>query len=125
MDDDNHKAQKDKRIKVCIIDDEELYISAIKQILAADQRIWVYGEYITAQKFIDDFQKPFEPDVCLVDILLPDMSGMECAKIIKARNPNIHVILMTAYPTFETLTESKEIGADYIEKGTRGEILID
>ncbi len=116
---------KDARIKVCLVDDEELYREGIKVALSADTRISLYGEYESATQFIRSFNSPFEPDVCLIDICLPEMSGVECAKKVKEKNPAIHVILMTAYPSFETLSEAKDIGADYIEKGTRGEILID
>ncbi len=112
-------------IKVCIIEDDESYRETIKEILEKDERIRIYGEYHSGYDFIHSLKSPFDPDICLVDILLSDeISGIECGKRIKAKNQSIHIIFMTAYPNAKTLSEARNLG-DFIEKGTMGQFLID
>ncbi len=117
------------RIKVCIIDDQKSYRTSLKEILSKDERIWIYNEFDNATSFFQSLKSPFQPDVCLIDIRLSKDEnctlGLECAKKIKEKNPNIHVIIMTAYSDSDNFAEARKINADFIEKGTRGEILID
>ncbi|HEO65599.1 MAG TPA: response regulator transcription factor [Spirochaetes bacterium] len=113
------------KIKVCIIDDDLVYRDHIKSILIKDDRIRLYGEYSSALAFIPQLNAPFQPDVCLVDMVMPEMLGIECARLIKLSKPHIHVILITGFPTQESMTEAREIGADYVQKGTIGEKMMD
>ncbi len=114
------------RIKVTIVDDEKAYREVIKLIFAKDKRISLISEFTQGQDFINSLSSLFKPDVCLFDIKLSGGdSGINCAQAVKAQYPNIHVILITAYPKPQTLIEAKKLHADYIEKGTIGEILID
>lgn len=116
----------DKRIKISILDDEKTYRQLIKKIVSQDDRITVLGEYAYASDFLNSLKSPFKPDVCLMDIKLTgDMTGIECGLLAKQLAPGIHIIFMTGYPDSQTLLKAKEINADYIEKGTIGEYLID
>ncbi len=114
------------RIKVSIIDDDKFSRDYLKDLLLLDERIRVYGEYFEANQFMTELENsPFLPDVCLIDIYLADnVSGIDCAKKIKEMYPDIHIILMTANATPKTIAEASKINADYIEKGTIGEALI-
>ncbi len=112
-------------IKVSIIDDDKSYRDSLKQIFQRDKRIKVYNEHESGFELIKSLNSPFQPDVCLVDIVLKDISGIECAKKIKIKYPDIYVVIMTAYPDPKTFNEAKKIGADYLEKGPRFEAFID
>ncbi len=58
-----------------------------------------------------------EPDVVLVDLRMPGKSGIDIVKAIKARHPDIEVVLMTAYATIETAVDAIKQGAfDYLSK---------
>jgi DNA-binding NarL/FixJ family response regulator len=115
----------DKRIKVCILDDEKSYRHVLEDILEKDERIAIVGEYAYATEFLQSLYTPFKPDVCLLDIMLTgDMSGIDCAYQVKEVDPNIQIIFITGHPDSPTLLEAKKLNADYIEKGTIGEGLI-
>ncbi|MDH5680359.1 MAG: response regulator transcription factor [Spirochaetota bacterium] len=118
------KTDTNKKIKVSIIDDQKVYRDALKEQLSKDDRVILYKEYDSGLDFAKDLDQPFHPDVCLIDIVLNDISGVEVAKLVRRKHPNVHVILMTAYPSSSSFNEASQIGADYIEKGTRGEILL-
>lgn len=122
-------ANKDKLlkpIKVAIVDDEKAYRILIKNIIKKDKRIKFFAEYSSAEDFIDSLKSPFNiPNVCIMDIQLKKMSGIECIKKIRKTYPDIHFIVMTAHPDSKAFAEIKEFGIDYIEKGTIIETLID
>lgn len=122
---ENHSSSVKQTVKVAIIDDEDNYRLSLKKILEQDQRILIYREYKSGKEFLRDINSPFQPDVCLIDIVLNDMSGIDCAKKFKEKHPHIHIVIMTAYPDLNTLKEARSIGADYIQKGTRTETFID
>jgi class 3 adenylate cyclase len=58
-------------------------------------------------------------DVVVTDLRMPDGIGLEVLRAAKARAPGTHVILLTAYPGWQSAKEAIRLGAlDYIEKGT-------
>ena len=113
------------RIKVTIVDDNKLYRDSLKKILEEDKRIRIYGEYSSGAEFIKSLESPFKPEVCLIDVVLKDISGIECGKRIKEKNLDIHIVIMTAFPDAESFSEARKVGADYVEKGPRLEALMD
>ena len=117
--------EDDKKISVAIIEDEKTYREYLKDLLARNPNIRLFGEYKTGNEFLKTLKNPFKPDVCLVDIMLPDMRGTELSKEIIKVYSNINIIIMTSKPSSSSLVEAKSIGADYVEKGTIGEKLID
>ncbi len=108
-------------IKLSIIDDSDSYRNYLKSLIQDDSRIHLYGEYNSPIAFIAQLNSPFQPDVCLVDLVMPEMSGLDCAQIIKTKCPKIHVIIVTSFPTKESIEIAKMLGAGYIQKGTIGE----
>ncbi|HEO65938.1 MAG TPA: response regulator transcription factor [Spirochaetes bacterium] len=113
-------------IKICILEDDKEYRESLKKILLKEERIRLYGEFDNVHDCLKTFQSPFKPDVCLIDIVLKgEQSGIDCARIINKNWPHVHLIIMTSFPDARYLAESKELEADFIEKGTRGEVIID
>jgi class 3 adenylate cyclase len=63
-------------------------------------------------------------DVVVTDLRMPDGAGLDVLRVVKARSPETHVILLTAYPGWETAKESIRLGAlDYLEKAQEPEEL--
>ncbi|MDH4128560.1 MAG: response regulator transcription factor [Spirochaetota bacterium] len=115
---------KSQIIKVSIIDDNKSFRDSLKLILEENPKILIHGEYESGRSFIDSLKSPFQPDVCLIDVILNDMSGLECAKRIKTLKPGIHIVIMTSYPDSASFSEARKLNADYIEKGQRSSDLI-
>ncbi len=116
---------KSDRIKVSIVDDSNSYRDSLRKILEEDERLYVYSEYDLGSAFIKSLDSPFNPDVCLIDVVLKDISGIECARRAKEAIPGIRIVIMTAYPDAESFSLARKIGADYVEKGQRLEALLD
>lgn len=113
------------RIKVSIVDDSPSYMDSLREILGEDSRIRIYNEYDSGAAFIRDLDSSFRPDVCLIDVVLKDMSGIECARRIREMGLDIHIVIMTAYPDAKSFSEARKLGADYVEKGPRLEAILD
>ncbi len=100
--------------KVLIVDDERDMLSNCARIL----RRCGY-ECLTADSSEQAIERvdSKRPDVVLVDLRMPGKSGIDIVKAIKARHPNIEVVLMTAYATIETAVDAIKQGAfDYLPK---------
>lgn len=84
------------KIKVIIIDDHELMREGLKQILVETETIEVIGEGGDCATAIQ-LAKQKEADVMLLDISLPDRSGIEAIKYIRKANPLISVLILSMY----------------------------
>jgi DNA-binding NtrC family response regulator len=100
--------------KVLIVDDEREMLANCARIL----RRCGY-ECMTADTSDQGLAlvRTAEPDVVLVDLRMPGKSGIDIVKVVKARHPDIEVVLMTAYATIETAVDAIKQGAfDYLPK---------
>jgi DNA-binding NtrC family response regulator len=100
--------------KVLIVDDEREMLANCSRIL----RRCGY-ECLTADTSDQGLAlvHTVEPDVVLVDLRMPGKSGIDIVKAVKARHPDIEVVLMTAYATIETAVDAIKQGAfDYLPK---------
>ena len=96
-----------------VIDDELTITEGIKLALEASYRIRTFPE---AESALDAIKEDL-PDIILLDIGLPGMSGIETLKIIKERYPDQLVIMITAYEDVETVISAMKLGAyDYVVK---------
>jgi len=100
--------------KILIIDDEEGVRYTFKKFLSL-----YHHEVSTAENF-DEAMRCIESidfDVILADIILEGKSGLEVLRMIKEKNIDCPVIMMTGYPSEDTASESDRLGAfDYIPK---------
>jgi two-component system nitrate/nitrite response regulator NarL len=100
-----------KKIKLLIADDHHLVREGFISCLALNKEIIVVGE---AENGFDALNKinALNPDVVLLDLNMPDLSGLEALPLIKNRTPHIKVLILTAHHEIEYLEEVKEKGAD-------------
>lgn len=106
--------------RILAIDDEPLILQAIQAAFPA-ANVTMCG---TAEDGIQSFLKE-PPDVVLMDIRLPDMSGMEAFEKLHRMDAKIPVILMTGYGTAGTAIEAMQRGAfEYILKPLDPDMLI-
>ncbi|MCF8068188.1 MAG: sigma-54 dependent transcriptional regulator [Desulfobacterales bacterium] len=98
---------------IYIIDDEEIIRSGLEMALEPDYQVKTFGDAETAIDAI----KITSPDLILLDIGLPGISGIDALKKIKHINPEILVIIITAYEDIETVISAMKLGAyDYVVK---------
>lgn len=104
-----------KRIRVLLVDDHQLLTGSLAAVLSREPDIEVVG---TAGTVADARALSKERlDVVLMDYRLPDGTGADATRSIKARWPSAHVVMLTALNDDETVLESIQAGADgYLTK---------
>jgi DNA-binding NtrC family response regulator len=96
-----------------VVDDEETITQSIKMAIETDYRVLTFADAETA---IDAIKKD-PPDLVLLDIGLPGISGVEALGEIKNQYPDMLVIMITAYEDVATVISSMKLGAyDYVIK---------
>ncbi len=102
---------------ILIVDDDITFVNSLIMVFGSDYHI----EKASTPEDMERIFAPFKYDVILLDIRLDnksmDKQGIEILKEVKAQDPDIPVIMMTAYSDIETAVEALKIGAeDYIQK---------
>ena len=94
--------------RILIIDDDELMLNALTNLLQDEG----YNLMITADgpRGIELYRKE-KPDVVLLDLGLPSVSGLDVLKEIKQIDPNAKVIIITGYPSEQMMEEAMKSGA--------------
>jgi len=87
--------------KILIVDDHELVRRALRSLLA-EQRHWKIYEASDGQEAIEEIQR-LKPDVAILDIVMPRMSGIEAAYEMRRLVPDTKIILMSSHYTAEKL----------------------
>ena len=110
--------------RVLICDDHEVVREGLRTLLSRRQDMAVVGEAGTMQEAIETAAKA-KPDVVIMDVRLPDGSGVEACRAIREARPETHVIMLTSYADDEALFASIMAGAaGYVLKQIRGGELI-
>jgi len=111
--------------RVLICDDHEVVREGLRTLLSRRQDMSVVGEAGTMQEAIETAAKA-KPDVVIMDVRLPDGSGVEACRAIREARPETHVIMLTSYADDEALFASIVAGASgYLLKQTRGQAVVD
>ena len=100
--------------RVLVVDDEPVVVNSIRRILTrkgfAVEEAFSCRDAL-ARVFTNDY------DLVLLDIRMSDGSGMDVLKKIKARKPELHVVIVTGYASVDTAVEAIQTGAsDYMAK---------
>jgi DNA-binding NarL/FixJ family response regulator len=102
--------------KVIIVEDDRGLRNQLTQIIKLAQDIICLGAYTSAEEALPNILEKV-PDVVLMDIKLPGMSGIQCVAEIKRVLPSIQVIMVTVYEESERIFRALKAGANgYIIK---------
>ena len=100
---------------ILIIDDDDQLRLSFKKLLSAEA--YQVIEAASGEAGLEKLANGPAPDLVVLDVRLPGMSGLETFKSIHRQHPKLPVIIMTAYGTTETAIETTKMGAfDYILK---------
>ena len=95
---------------IVIIDDHPLFREGLKSIIAGNRHFVVAGEAGNARHGFDMARK-IQPDVALVDISLPDESGMRLTQRIREALPNTRVMIISMHSKIDYIVEAFQAGA--------------
>jgi two-component system, NarL family, response regulator DevR len=112
-------------IRVFLLDDHEVVRRGLRELLEAEDDIEVVGESGLAQEAINR-APALRPDVAILDARLPDGSGIDACREIRAVDPTIHGLILTSFEDDEALFAAIMAGAaGYVLKQIRGTDLVD
>lgn len=94
---------------ILIVDDNDLMRTLLRGILRSDAYL-VIGEARNGIVALDLIEKS-KPDIVFLDVMMPEMGGLEALQAIKAKHPEIIVIMITGNPSVENVKESIQGGA--------------
>lgn len=97
-------------IRLAIIEDNLAYLKALQTFIAHSGNIEVVYTGSDLSAFIDEFHS-VSPDVVIMDIDLPGMSGIEGVRIIKSKYPTTNIFMLTVFEDEEKIFESIKAGA--------------
>ena len=110
-------------IKLLLVEDHKLMRVGLKSLFEEQDGLEVTSEAQNGKEAIEKF-KTTHPDVTLMDIGLPDISGIEATKKILELNTNAKIIILTSHLSEEEVLESLQSGAcAYVMKDINTEIL--
>ncbi|MFQ5656681.1 MAG: response regulator [Candidatus Methylomirabilales bacterium] len=112
-------------IRLLIVDDHEVVREGLRSVLGRRQGFEVVGEAGSAAGAVDEARRA-APDVVIMDVRLPDGSGIEACREIREERPGARVIMLTSYPDEEAVFASIVAGASgYLLKQVRAQALIE
>jgi DNA-binding NarL/FixJ family response regulator len=102
--------------RVMIVEDDQEIRNSFSLIVNSSQRFMVVGAYGDCEEAISSLNRD-KPEIVLMDIELPGINGIKGTQIIKEKNPNAEVIMVTVYEDSELVFEALKAGASgYITK---------
>ncbi len=103
-------------IRIVLVDDHDIVRSGLKMLLQAQADIEIVGEAESGEQATEICQQ-VQPDVVIMDITLPGMSGLEATRQLKQHHPNIAILALTIHEGEQYFFEMLNAGASgYVPK---------
>ena len=114
-----------KKLRVLLVDDHEVVRAGIKALLDSQEDMVVVGEAGSAEEGLRRVGYD-EPDVVVLDVRLPDGSGVEACRDMRSRFPEVKVLMLTSFADEEALMSAILAGASgYVLKRVKSNDLVD
>jgi len=114
-----------EKIRVLLVDDHTLFRSGIKSLLQRNDDFEVVGEAGDGLEGIKR-ARSLKPDVVLLDLHMPGVSGLEAVKVMSEEIPDVHVLMLTVSEDAQDLMDALRAGASgYLLKNIETDTLID
>lgn len=112
-------------IRVLIVDDHEFVRTGLSELLDDADGIVVVGECADGSE-VPDVAPRVQPDVVLMDVQMPHVTGPDATRILLTRQPAVRVLMVSASTKSRDLAESAAAGASgYLIKGGDAQALVD
>lgn len=117
--------QISQTIRVMIIDDHQIVRQGLVALINTEPDLLVVAEGSDGQQAVELFRQ-HQPDVTLMDLRMPVLSGVEATKAIRQQNPHARIIVLTTFDGDEDIYRALQAGAQsYLLKGVSFDELIE
>lgn len=97
-------------LRVIVAEDDDQLAELLTSLLAGDQRFDVVGRAHTGDEAIELVGER-RPDIVVMDLAMPGCDGVEATRLIRALNPDQHVVIYTGSADFDDAARAEEAGA--------------
>ena len=115
----------EKKVKIVLAEGHTILREGLRALLSSDSNLEIVGDAEDGLKAVDCVEK-LEPDLLLMDLSMPRMSGIEAIKKIKNRYPETKIIALTAHKNEDYLLAALQAGADgyVLKNATHNELVM-
>ena len=99
-----------RNLKILIADDHSVVRAGIRALLETESDFEVVGEAVNGLIAVKEAAR-LKPDVVIMDLMMPEMDGVEATRQICSQVPSAHVLLLTTFSTSDVIMEALEAGA--------------
>jgi DNA-binding NarL/FixJ family response regulator len=122
--DQGREQGRERPLRVMLVDDHDIVRDGIRALLERVDDVMVCAEAATMRQAVDQADRSL-PDVIIMDVRLPDGSGIEATREIRTAHPDIKVLMLTSFADDQALFASILAGAaGYVLKQINGEDLL-
>lgn len=83
-------------MNIAIVDDHQIIIDGIEMLLGLEKNITILKTYTDSSDFLHDLrEQKCQPELVLMDLMMPQLNGYECAKILKREFPALKIIILS------------------------------
>ncbi|RIL68956.1 DNA-binding response regulator [Staphylococcus devriesei] len=101
--------------KVILIDDHHIVRQGLEFLISTVDELEVQASFANGEAFIKYLEENSAPDIILLDLVMPEMNGIEVTEYIKKHYPEIKVLVLTSYVDDEHVISAINKGADGYE----------
>jgi DNA-binding NarL/FixJ family response regulator len=113
-----------EKVRVLLVDDDDLMRAGLRSVLASDETIEVVGEAGDGRAAIDEIAAR-KPHVVLMDVRMPDLDGISATREVLAASPEVKVVVLTTFEQDDYIFDALNAGASgFLLKRTKPEELI-
>jgi DNA-binding NarL/FixJ family response regulator len=117
--------KKDVMVRVLLADDNAQFRGVLRRLLERDDEIEVVGEAANGAEAIE-LVETHRPDVVLMDVSMPNLDGIEATYSLKARHPNLTVLMLSIGNKQQEIEAGLAGGAsEYLVKGAPAAEIVD
>jgi two-component system response regulator DevR len=118
-------AEDEREIRLLVVDDHEVVRQGLVSLLSRRPNLHVVAEAGTVAEAIEAARR-FQPELVIMDVRLPDGSGIEACREIREERPETRVVMLTSYPDEDAVLSAIVAGASgYLLKQVRARDLVD
>ncbi|OFQ98687.1 DNA-binding response regulator [Staphylococcus sp. HMSC066C03] len=101
--------------KVVLVDDHHIVLQGLEFLLSTVEDLEVVKGFSNGKTFLSYLEQHHLPDIVLLDLVMPEMNGIEITEVLKRQYPQVKVLVLTSYVDDEHVISAIDKGADGYE----------
>ncbi|MEQ6183257.1 response regulator transcription factor [Staphylococcus saprophyticus] len=101
--------------RIILVDDHHIVRQGLEFLLSTVEDLEVIGGFSDGRTFLDYLENNTLPDIVLLDLVMPEMNGIEITEWMKKKYPNVKILVLTSYIDDEHVISAIDKGADGYE----------